>query len=388
MTQRRHQPPSAAVIATKMSGSTRRDRMAQLRQLLGASSPSRRGRPRVLLAGKLTGMSAPGGGETQLMALSRHLPRVGVDARLWRPWEERFAGFDLLHLVGSEPEHLPVAQAARRAGVLTALSTVAWFDLASYARQSPHSFGRLAACGRFVARAAFPKLPSWRRSLYHAVDLLLPNSQVEARQLTRYFGVPKAKIQVIHNGAEESFACGRPEPFVERFGVRDFVLYPGRVEPRKNQLGFLRAMRGSDVPIVVLGDVVPGNEAYLAACRRAAGANVRFVGRLDPADEMLASAYAASRCVVLASWFETPGLTALEAAMSGVPLVLPRRGAAPEYFGSLAQYVSSQDGGELKRLVLDAYRRPRSNELARLVRRQFTWQAAARATREAYEQII
>ncbi|HUT13306.1 MAG TPA: glycosyltransferase [Thermoguttaceae bacterium] len=342
----------------------------------------------VLLAGKLTAMEAPGGGEIQMLALARMLPSSSVEARLWRPWEETLAGADCLHLFGSLPEHLPVVEAARRRNVPVVLSTITWFDLANCLREPGPILRRLAACTKFLIRAACPQLPSWRRRLYHAADLLLPNSNAEAQQLVRYFGVPLERIQIVQNGADCRFARADAEPFARRVGTRDFVLYPGRIEPRKNQLGFLKAMRGAGVPIVILGDAVPGYGWYLAKCREVADHHVRFVPRIDHDDPLMASAYAACGCLALASWFETPGLVALEAGMSGTPLVLPEGGSAGEYFGPLAAYVKPNDPSGIRRAVLAALARGRSEQLARIVRENYSWQAAAQVTREAYEKVI
>lgn len=342
----------------------------------------------VLLAGKLTGMTSPGGGETQLRAMAQTLSEAGVEAKLWRPWEHDWASADCLHLFGSEPEHLLVIQAARTRKLPVVLSPVAWFDLASRWREPWPLARRMLACGKFLARAAFPALRSWRRRLYHAADLLLPNSQAEAEQLIRYFQVSPERIRIVPNGAERRFASADAEAFAALVGCRDFILYAGRLEPRKNQLTFLRAMEGIVVPIVVLGNPVPGHEGYYEECRRAAGRNVQFVAGLDHNDPLLASAYAACGCLVLTSWYETPGLVALEAAMTGAPLVLPCGGCAREYFGELARYVSPGDIAGIRRAVLDALAAGRSRQLASLVHEHFTWRTAAWATREAYEYVI
>jgi glycosyltransferase involved in cell wall biosynthesis len=227
-------------------------------------------------------------------------------------------------------------------------------------------------------------LPSWRRRLYHAVDVLMPNSQAEAEQLVRYFGVSTKRIHVVPNGADGRLAEADPEPFARRVGGRGFVLCPGRIEPRKNQLGLIRAMRASGVPLVILGDPVAGREGYAARCRRAADRHVTFLGRLDHEDPLLASAYAACGCLALTSWFETPGLVALEAGMSGAPLVLPEGGCASEYFGPMAGYVRPNDRAGIRRAVLAALERGRSAELARHVREHFSWTVAAEATRDGY----
>ncbi|MHC4402756.1 MAG: glycosyltransferase [Planctomycetota bacterium] len=342
----------------------------------------------VLLAGKLTALDCPGGGEIQMFALAEALPSRDVRAGLWRPWEDRFREADCLHLFGSLPEHLPLVEAARRHGVPVVLSTIAWFDLASYWREPRGLAGRVAACARYLVRSVCPRLPSWRRRLYHAVDLLMPNSAAEARQLTRYFGVPSERVHVVPNGADERFAEADPEPFARLVPSGRFVLSAGRIEPRKNQLGLIRAMRGTSVPLVILGDAVWGHEPYAAKCRREAGDDVRFLPRLDHHDPLLASAYAACGCLALTGWFETPGLAALEAAMSGTPLVLPEGGCAGEYFGPLAAYVRPNDPAGIRRAVLQAIDRGRSRALAKHVLRNFTWRAAARVTREGYEKVI
>lgn len=344
--------------------------------------------PRVLLAGGLLAMDAPGGGEIQMHSIARALQDAGSDVRLWRPWEDRLEDCQLLHLFGSAAEHLPVIAAARRRGIPVALSPIAWFSFGQYWRERRWVGRRAAGCAALAVRRAWPRLPSWRRRLYDAADLLMPNSQAEARQLIQYYGVPAAKIHVVPNGAQRRFAAADAGAFVRRFGLRDFVLYAGRIEPRKNQLVFLEAIAGLNVPVVILGDVVPGCEDYLRRCRAAAGPQVRFLGRLEHDDPSLASAYAAAGCLVLASWYETPGLVALEAAMTGTPLVLPAPGCAREYFGDRANYVAPTDRPGIRRAVQAALRRGRSPALADMVAETFSWDTAGRVTLAGYQKLL
>jgi glycosyltransferase involved in cell wall biosynthesis len=366
----------------------RRLRAGQLDELMSSGRSHKTNTLKVLLAGKLTALAAPGGGETQLLAMPRALSHADVEAQLWRPWEHAWSDFDCLHLMGSDAGHNEVVAAARRARLPVVLSTIAWFDLTNVWREPRPLWYQLAASGKSLTRLAWPGMPGWRQRLYQSVDLLLPNSQAEADQLVRYFGVAPERIHVVPNGADERFAAASPSAFAQLAGGSGFVLYAGRIEPRKNQLGFLRAMRDTDVPIVVLGNVVPGCEAYRDACHRVAGENVRFIDSIRHDDPLLASAYAACGCLALASWFETPGLVALEAGMQGVPLVLPARGCAREYFGNRADYVQPYDLRGIRRAVLAAVQKPRNAELAELVQTQFTWKAAATATRAAYDKVV
>lgn len=341
-------------------------------------------RPRIRLAGGLTALAAPGGGETQLWALTEALAAEGWDARPWRPWEESWEGWDILHLVGSRPEFVALAEAARARGKRVVVSPVAWFDWRSAWGEGRSWSACLRALAVEGARRAWPGCPTWRGRLYRAADCLLPNSQAEAEQLVRLFAVPRGRIRVVPNGARPGWADARPEPFRQHVGLERFVLYAGRIEPRKNQLGFLRAMRGSGLPCVILGDPVPGFERYAAACRAAADHDTHFVPRLASDDPLLASAFAAARCLALVSWFETPGLAALEAALWGTPLVLTPLGATVEYFGRLARYAHPRDSRGIRREVEAACDAERSAELAAHVSAAFTWPRVAQATGEVY----
>ncbi len=343
---------------------------------------------RVRMVGRLTACDAVGGGEIQQIATQEHLRKLGIDARPWRPWEESFSECDVLHLFGSRPEFVELTEAARRHDVKVVLSPIAWFDAAAYWHETRPLMRRVLACTNHFLRGACPTLPSWRRRLYHRADLLLPNSHAEAGQLQRLFGTEESRLRVVRNGADPRYATARPTEFISRFGIRDFVLCAGRIEPRKNQLVLLKAMQDSDVPLVVLGDVVPGHEDYYAACRLAAGENVIFLEAFKRQDPLLASAYAACSCLALVSRFETPGLVALEAGMLGKPLVLTERGCGKEYFGELAHYVPPGDQRGIRRAIEAATSQPCSDDLARHVSTNFSWQSVVRDTLQAYAKVL
>lgn len=338
----------------------------------------------VRTVGRFDAMTASGGGEIQQSSTEEALRRLGIDARPWRPWEDRLRNGDVLHFFGSRPEFLPLIVAAKQQGARVALSTIAWFDWRNIWREADSLGQRAVHAVRYAARAAFPRLPSWRKRLYEAADVLLPNSQVEAKQLMRLFSVAAHRVRVVPNGIDPHLAAATPDAFRARYGLTDFVLSCGRIEPRKNQLSLIRALKGTGLKLVVIGDAAPGHEAYFAACRAAATPQVQFIGRLRHDDPLLASAYAAASCFALTSWYETPGLAALEAAATGTPLVLPRSGAAPEYFGSRARYVEPGNLPAIRRAVLAAAAQCRSSELAEAVTNQFTWRRAAETTMEAY----
>lgn len=349
---------------------------------------------KVYLAARLTPVTVAGAPELQMRALARALPDVGVAARLWRPWEDSLVEADCLHLFGIAEEFPSLIEAARRHGVKVVLSPFTWLGESHAASESLAAAAKYPLARKvtkwagYVGRSVCPAWLSRRRSLYRSVDLLLPNSNIEAQQIMRQFQLPADRIQVVPHGVDSRFASASPAPFVERFGVRDFVLYAGPIEPRKNQLGFLWAMNGGDLPVVILGNAVPGYEWYLEECRSKAGPHVQFIEQFAHDDPMLESAYAACGCLVVASGLDAPERFALEAGMSGTPLVLFEGSSAGEYFGHQAVYVRSDDIPGIRRGVQAALARSRSKSLAKYVRTYFSWSASAKLMREAYAKAL
>lgn len=332
--------------------------------------------------------AAPGGGEVQCAETSRALRELGLDVQPWDGNQADLRQIDVLHLFGSLREELPLAISARKRGVAVAVSPIAWFDLESRWHEAGSLASRLIRCGKLAAGGALPWIPSWRKRLYAAADVLLPNSKAEAAQLSERFGLAIDRVTVVPNGASPRFAGGDPQAFAATVGGQGYVLVPGRIEPRKNQLSVIKALRDTNLRLVILGDPVPGHEDYAAQCRAAANDRVTFVPRIPHEDARLASAYAGCGCVALFSWFETPGLVALEAAMGGVPVALTNRGCTREYFGTHATYAAPNDALGMRAAVKTALGRGRDAALAEHVQNNYSWQHVAAATFAAYEQVL
>jgi len=342
----------------------------------------------VLLHAPSHAFQAPGGGENQLVQTGRHLEALGVAVRPFSPWTDRLDAARLLHLFGMSREGLELARVARARGLPVVLSPICWYAPRSRVARA----GGAAAAARDLARwavlRAAPRWPTWRRSLLRLADAVLPNSRAEALQLVRVFGADPSRVRVVPNGVDPRFARSAPDLFRGLHGADDFVLYVGRVEPRKNVKGLIEAARGAGLPLVVIGDAPPGREAYRDACRAAGAGAVRWLPAVDHDDPILASAYAAARVVALPSWFETPGLAALEAALAGrAAVVVTPYGCAREYFGEYAGYARPGRRRELARALAAAWRSGPDPRLARHVAGRFLWSEVALQTAEVYDQV-
>jgi glycosyltransferase involved in cell wall biosynthesis len=329
---------------------------------------------------------SPGGGENQLIQTGRHLEELGISVRLFSGWTDRFETARLLHLFGMSREGLELARVARAVRIPVVLSPICWYEPRALVALEALPARKLASLAAWSARCLAPSIPSWRRELLRLADRVLPNSHAEAVQLVRLFGVARRRIRVVPNGVLPSTGSASPELFQQRLRIGPFVLSVGRIEPRKNTLGLIRAVGQLAMPLVLIGEAPPGQERYEEECRRASLDQVVWLGRLDHHDPLLASAYAAARVFALPSWFETPGLAALEAALAGCSIVITPYGSTREYFGDLVEYARPDRVAEIRRAVARCWDNGADPRLARLIANRYLWPRVAQITAEVYEE--
>jgi glycosyltransferase involved in cell wall biosynthesis len=330
---------------------------------------------------------APGGGENQLIQTGRHLEAHDVRVRLFSPWTDRLESARLLHLFGMSREGLDLVRLARSRGVPVAISPICWYQARTIAALEPDLPRKVAGLSALCVRSIAPRIPSWRRELLHLADAVLPNSRSEAGQLARLFGVPPGRIRVVPNGVLPAFGTASPEAFRDRWGADPFVLSVGRIEPRKNTLGLIQAIRPLGLPLIHIGDPVPGRGDYFRDCRRAGEGFVTWLEQLDHDDPLLASTYSAARVFALPSWFETPGLAALEAALAGCAVATTPFGSTREYFGDLAVYARPHRPEEIRRAIRICWDRGPDPRLAPRVATHYLWPNVAQITAEVYDQV-
>jgi glycosyltransferase involved in cell wall biosynthesis len=346
---------------------------------MSVSTPFRTNRVLMLADGVIRGGHLMQAQKTAELLRLERLDVVVADGPM-----DDLSGYDIVHAFGSPPNIRQTLREARRQGARVVISPIFW----EYRRPGPwQSAGRSARLAASSVRRGVDKTAAGvRRSteeaalLLELADLLLPNSQSEADRIRSTLGVT-TPIRVVHNGFDDRI-FSPPDGAVERRGVACVA----RLEPHKNQLELIRALRRIAAPLTLVGDDHPHHSSYAARCRAAAGPDVIFRSGLT--QEELAELFRTVAVHVLPSWFETTGLVSLEAAACGSAVVTTFRGDTREYFGDLAFYCDPARKGSITTAVEKALELGAAPELASHVRDRFTWKQAAQATYEAYVSVL
>jgi glycosyltransferase involved in cell wall biosynthesis len=351
-------------------------------------------KPGVLFQGRGKAFVLPGGDTEVMVRLKVELERQGIRVDYSQDDEQDLRDYDLVHIFNYDERQALNAARQRKPFVMTPMHE----DTGRYVRRSVeavYAFKHFLADGdqaRLEARlSAIAKLPgevtTYPMSFgYSAAEAILVSGGEEARVLKAAFSnlSPVVDVPLGFTRPRDASAVG-PEPFVEAYGVRDFVLCVGRLESRKNQLMLLYALRNDDVPVVLVNTPThqPEYEAMCGMMKRR-GKTIT-TGRIS--EDLLLSAYAAAKVHALPSWYELPGLVTLEAAWQGCNVVASDWGTIRDYLGEDISYCDPGDPVSVRRAVLEALERPRTNSLRGRVE-SFTWQREADRVAQVYEQAV
>lgn len=246
---------------------------------------------------------------------------------------------------------------------------------------------------------ANPAIVGIEQDGFDAADAIVCVSRFTAGEVTRRYRVDESKLRVVHNAVEprrrRRAAAGPRSRKAQRRRIEEpVVLFLGRVTYQKGPEAFLEAAARvvrvePKVKFVVAGsgDLLPWLIERAAAL--GLGRHVHFTGFLGGDD--VERAYASADVYVLPSVSEPFGITPLEAAQRGVPVIVSRRSGVTEVLEG-ALRVDSWDVDDLANKILALLRRPALRaELVQRGRadvRRLTWERQAGLLRDVYEELL
>ena len=164
------------------------------------------------------------------------------------------------------------------------------------------------------------------------------------------------------------------------------VLCVAQIYGMKNQHMLIEACRELGYKLEIIGKTPPNHTSYYKHCREISDDNVHFTD-FTPQQELIEH-YATAEVHALPSWFETTGLTSLEAAAMGCKHVVGSGGDTYSYFGKHAWYCKPSIPGSIKRALKAAMESPASDALRNKILKENTWEIAASETLSAYKKVL
>ena len=212
--------------------------------------------------------------------------------------------------------------------------------------------------------------------------------------------MPPHKVTTVHLAADERFRpLADPTPALRRYQLpAGYLLFVGTLEPRKNIPTLLKAYRVLldrqilSVPLVLIGKRgwLTG-EIFETLESLRLGDRVRILERVADLEELV-QLYNAAGLLIIPSFYEGFGLTALEAMACGTPVAAADRGSLPEIVGDAGLLFDPQDtealAATIERVMGDSQLRVELIEKGFVQAAKFTWAETARQTLATYRQVL
>jgi len=209
-------------------------------------------------------------------------------------------------------------------------------------------------------------------------------------------GVPEKRIRVIPNGLNPEEFAELPERgrFRKSFNIPDgpFVLYLGKLTPRKGVEHLIRAMKNVDAHLVIAGNDM-GHGAVLHDVVKSEGmiGQVTFTGLL--VGEERPAAYQDAAVTVYPSVDEIFGLVPFESLLCGTPVIVSDDSGCGEIINEAkaGEVIPYGDVPALAEALKRVIENPDVVEIERgqkYIHENLTWPIVAKRTLEFYDDVI
>lgn len=236
-------------------------------------------------------------------------------------------------------------------------------------------------------QGCFNSYISSQRKIVQFCDLLLPNSNLEMLALKNRLNLKESDYKIIYNAIDIDVL----ENIKNTANItrdKNLILFVARIDSRKNQLGFLKAVFDLPYKIRFIGSPGPNSKKYYAKLLDLGKkrGNVEFISHVS--QEEVFKHMLEAQAHVLTSWIETPGLVSLEAAFAGCNIIVSDKGSVRDYFGDYAYYCDPSESVSIHSATIQAMNSTPDTRLIDIIKKEYNWKKTAIDTLTAYNYIL
>ncbi|MDY3548614.1 glycosyltransferase family 1 protein [Riemerella anatipestifer] len=239
------------------------------------------------------------------------------------------------------------------------------------------------------------KIHFWKfKKAAQQADVIIAISEQTKRDIIKYLNVSEKKIKVVYQGCHKAFKQQLTSKELTAISEKHqlpkrFLLSVGTIEERKNLLNVIKALGGTDIPLVVVGRKTKYQKEIDKALAQTK-VEAHFLENVSM--EELAGIYQLADIFIYPSLFEGFGIPVIEALYSGTPVITSNISSMPEAGGADTTYINPFNISDIKAKILflwnnEAERKRRSEKGLAYVQR-FNDENIAADLMKVYKEVL
>jgi len=242
-----------------------------------------------------------------------------------------------------------------------------------------------------------------QKNTLRSVDSIITDSEASKKDIEKLFGINSEKIHVVYLAAGDEFekrflSAEEKQQLRKKYNLPEkFVLYVGDATWNKNLPRLVRAIKSTDMPLVMIGKTLaeadfdktnPWNKDLVEIEDLTRNSSQIHKLGFVPTDDLV-TIYNMATVFVMPSLYEGFGLPILEAMISGCPVITSKEGSLPEVVGEAAYYVNAYSEKDIADGITKVFS---DNDLQKslvekglIQAKKFNWEKTAKETMNVYE---
>ena len=229
------------------------------------------------------------------------------------------------------------------------------------------------------------------------VDAIICDSQTSKKDIINKLSVPQDKIHVVYLAPGPKFKKisdkNKLSAVAKKYKLpQKFVLYVGDVNWSKNIPNLLKAVKRTNVNLVMVGEAL--TDKFLPETKSINNliSELKIVNRVLKTgyvkDDDLVAIYNLTQVTVLPSFYEGFGLPVLESMVCGTPVVCSENSSLPEIAKNFATFCDPEDPNNISKKINLAINAKKDVKKIINYANKYTWRKVAYETVEVYKNLL